>query len=59
VTVISDGDPALPALVRSATGGPAECILDWFHLSMRVQHVEQAMRGLCAVEPPFASLDRA
>ena len=59
MTVISDGDPALPALVRSATGGPAECILDWFHLSMRVQHVEQARRGLCAVEPPFASLDRA
>jgi len=30
VTVISDGDPALPALVRSATGGPVEPILDWF-----------------------------
>jgi len=53
VTVISDGDPALPALVRSATGGPVECILDWFHLSMRVHHVEQVMRGLCAVEPPL------
>ena len=31
VTAISDGDPALPALVRSPTGGPVECILDWFH----------------------------
>jgi hypothetical protein len=30
VTAISDGDPALPALVRSATGGPVEHILDWF-----------------------------
>ncbi len=40
VTAISDGDPALPALVRSATGGPVEHILDWFHLSMRVHHVE-------------------
>jgi len=39
--------------VRSATGGPVEPILDWFHLSMRVHHVEQAMRGLCAVEPPL------
>jgi len=28
VTAISDGDPALPALVRSATGGPVEHILD-------------------------------
>jgi hypothetical protein len=30
VTAISDGDPALPALVRSATKAPAEHILDWF-----------------------------
>jgi len=60
VTAISDGDPALPALVRSATGGPAEYILDWFHLSMRVHHVEQVMRGLCALEAlPLARLDPA
>jgi hypothetical protein len=52
VTAISDGDPALPALVCSATGSPVELILDWFHLSMRVQHVEQVMGGLCALEPP-------
>jgi len=59
VTAISDGDPALPALVRSATGGPVEHILDWFHLSMRVHHVEQGMGGLCALEPPppLAPLD--
>ncbi len=30
VTAISDGDPALPALVRSATACPVEPILDWF-----------------------------
>jgi len=60
VTAISDGDPALPALVRSATGDPVEPILDWFHLSMRVHHVEQVMGGLCAVEPPpLAPLDPA
>ncbi len=60
VTVISDGNPALPALVRSATGGPVEPILDWFHLSMRVHHVEQVMHGLCALEPPpLAPLDQA
>jgi len=56
VTAISDGDPALPALVRSATGGPVQPILDWFHLSMRVHHVEQVMRGLCALEPPSLAL---
>jgi len=60
VTAVSDGDPALPALVRSATAGPVEPILDWFHLSMRVHHVEQVMRGLCALElPPLAPLDCA
>jgi len=60
VTAISDGDPALPALVRSATAGPVQPILDWFHLSMRVQHVELVMRGLCALEPPpLAPLDCA
>ncbi len=60
MTAISDGDPALPALVRSATGGPVQPILDWFHLSMRVQHVEQAMRGLCALESlPLAPLEQA
>jgi hypothetical protein len=51
VTVISDGDPALPALVRSAAKAPMEPILDWFHLSMRVRHVEQTFLGLCALEP--------
>ncbi len=58
VTAISDGDPALPALARSATGGPVELILDWFHLSIRVHHVEQVMCGLCALQPPLlAPLD--
>jgi len=60
VTAISDGDVALPALVRSATGGPVEPILDWFHLSMRVHHVEQVMGGLCALEPlPSTPPDQA
>jgi hypothetical protein len=30
VIAISDGDPALPALVRSAATAPVEPILDWF-----------------------------
>jgi hypothetical protein len=50
VIAISDGDPALPALVRSAAKAPVETILDWFHLSMRVRHVEQALLGLDAPE---------
>jgi len=51
VTVISDGDPALPVLVRAATRAPVEYILDWFHLSMRVRHVEQTLLGLQALVP--------
>jgi hypothetical protein len=50
VTVISDGDPALPALVGAATGRPARHILDRFHLSMRVRHIEQAMQGPNALD---------
>ena len=46
ITVISDGEAALPNLFRSATDGKVQHILDWWHISMRVQHVENAIRGL-------------
>jgi hypothetical protein len=46
VVVLSDGDPALVESVRSATGDNMTHILDWFHISMRVRHVEQALAGL-------------
>ena len=46
VTVISDGEVALPNLVRNAVKGPVRHILDWWHISMRVQHVENAVKGL-------------
>jgi hypothetical protein len=51
ITAISDGDPALPALVGAAARGPVAHIIDWFHLSMRVRHVEQVVRGLSALGP--------
>ena len=51
VTAISDGDPALPALVGAAMQAPVTHISDWFHLSMRVGHVEQVVRGLSALGP--------
>lgn len=46
VTVISDGEPALPNLVRNAVDGKVRHILDWWHISMRIQHVENAVKGL-------------
>ncbi|SMD09194.1 ISKra4 family transposase [Primorskyibacter flagellatus] len=50
VTVISDGEPALPNLVRRAVRGPVRHILDWWHISMRVQHVANAVKGLLQAE---------
>jgi hypothetical protein len=48
LTVISDGELALPNLIRNAMGGdgPVKHILDWWRISMRVQHVEAAVQGL-------------
>jgi len=52
VTVISDGEAALPELVRRAIGGEIRHILDWRQISMRVRHAEQALAGVRAFEPP-------
>lgn len=46
VIVLSDGDPSLVGAVRTAVRGPVRHILDWFHISMRVRHIEQALSGL-------------
>ena len=46
VIVLSDGDPSLVGAVRTAVRGPVTHILDWFHISMRVRHVEQSLAGL-------------
>jgi hypothetical protein len=51
VTVISDGEAALPELVRRATRRDIRHILDWWHISMRVRHTEQALTGVYALEP--------
>ncbi len=52
LTVMSDGEPALPNLVRAATGEPVRHILDWFHLSMRIRPIEQVLLGLAARHLP-------
>jgi hypothetical protein len=48
VTLLGDGQPPLPGLVRAAVDEPVTCILDWWHISMRVHHIEQALRGVYA-----------
>lgn len=50
VTVFSDGDVGLQGIVISATRQPITHILDWFHLSMRLRHIEQAWEGIRKVD---------
>ena len=58
VTVISDGEAALLELVRRTTVSDVTHILDWWHISMRVRHAEQALQGVYALGPVYhASLD--
>jgi hypothetical protein len=45
VTILSDGAEGPRALGEAASLGPTHHVLDWFHLSMRVQHVAQAAKG--------------
>lgn len=49
--VLSDGEAALPGLVRATVGEPVRFILNWWHISMRVQHIQQAVRGINALDP--------
>ena len=42
VTILSDGAEGPRSLGEAACVGPTQHVLDWFHLSMRIQHVAQA-----------------
>jgi hypothetical protein len=42
---LSDGAEGPRSLGEAASVGPTQHVLDWFHLSMRVQHVAQAAMG--------------
>jgi len=46
LTVLTDGEETLRDLCRVATASPITPILDWFHIAMRLQHVEQTAKGL-------------
>lgn len=46
VTVLSDGEPALPRLVRNATNAEVHHVLDWWHVSARIRHVETTFQSL-------------
>jgi len=45
ITVLTDGDAGLRAVQR-AVAPKAEHILDWFHLSMKFQNLQQVAKGI-------------
>ncbi len=45
VTVLTDGAEGPRTLGEAASPGPTHHVLDWFHLSMRVQYVAQTTRS--------------
>ena len=44
-TILSDGAEGPRSLGEIASVGPTRHVLDWFHLSMRIQHVAQTVKG--------------
>jgi hypothetical protein len=56
VTVFSDGDSALPRLVKNATSADVHHALDWWHISVRIRHVETTFQTLLSqIEPDGAA----
>ena len=51
VTILSDGAEGPRSLGAAASVGPIRHVLDWFYLSMRVQHVAQAVLGWATAMP--------
>jgi hypothetical protein len=45
ITILSDGAEGPRSLGEAASLGPTHHVLDWFHLSMRIQHVAQTAKG--------------
>ena len=54
VTILSDGAEGPRSLGAAASVGPVSHVLDWFHLSIRVQHVAQAVLGWGTAMPAAA-----
>ena len=52
--VMSDGEAALPNLMRTATGKLSRRTTDWFHLSMCIRTIEPTLLGSkarCLLDP--------
>ena len=51
VIILRDGAEGPRSLGAAASVGPIRNVLDWFQLSMRVQHVAQAVKGWATAVP--------
>jgi hypothetical protein len=51
ITILSDGAQGPRYLGETASSGPTKHVLDWFHLSMRIQHVTQTIKSWPEVTP--------
>jgi pimeloyl-ACP methyl ester carboxylesterase len=51
VSVLSDDRPTLLSLARAAADERVTCILDWWHISIRVRHIQQALCGIDTFQP--------
>jgi hypothetical protein len=60
VVVLADGADGLRSVVQAAIGTPPRSILDWFHIAMRLRHIEQMAPNVAAAlwesDPSVASM---
>jgi len=49
VVVLADGADGLKSIVQAAIQTPPRSILDWFHISMRLRHIEQMAPKVASV----------
>jgi hypothetical protein len=57
VAIVSDGAEGPRQLGQRAAPGPTRHVLDWFHLSMRVQHAAQTVAGWKTAAPDETARD--
>jgi hypothetical protein len=49
VAVLADGADGLKTIVQAEIGTPPRSILDWFHISMRLRHIEQMAPNIASL----------
>ena len=58
VAVLADGADGLGGIVRRAIPQTPRTILDWFHISMRLRHIEQMGPSMMELFPEVEALGK-